>query len=266
MPIDQPTTPSEMPFLEHLEELRWRIVKSLIALFVCFGFAFWFCYTYDILPILIKPILSQLPDGKLVYTNPMAPATILMQISGVLGLVLASPVIGYQVWCFLSPALAPRERKVIVPVLGFAAALFIAGIALAVLVFVPVSVELMKGLQSDSLKAMITAEAYFGFMLFICLAFGAIFEMPIVILILTALGLITPTALSKARRWAAVISLVASMIITPGDAVASTLILWVPVYGLYEFSIVVSWFVYRARKKREAAAAAAESIGAGASE
>lgn len=255
-----------MPFLDHLEELRWRIVKCLIALMVCCGLSFWFCYTWDVLPVLVKPIAPMLPDGKLNFTSPMAPATILMQISGVLGIVLASPVLGYQVWCFLSPALSQRERRVIMPVLGFAAAFFLVGIALAVFVFVPVSVDLMQNIQSEALKPMITAEAYFGFMLFICLAFGAVFEMPIVVLILTALGLVTPTVLAKARRWAAAISLVAAMVITPGDAVVSTLVLWVPIYGLYEFSIIVSWFVYRARKKREAAAAAAESIGAGASE
>jgi sec-independent protein translocase protein TatC len=242
-----------MPFLDHLEELRWRIVKSLIALFVCLGASFWFSYSFDILPVLVKPIAALLPDGKLNYTNPMAPATILMQISGVLGIVLASPVIGYQLWCFLSPALSLRERKVIVPVLGFAALLFLAGIALAVFVFVPVSIDLMNNIQSSALKPMITAEAYFGFMFFICLAFGAIFEMPIVVLILTALGLVTPAVLGKARRWAAAISLVASMVVTPGDQVVGTLILWLPIYGLYEFSIIVSWFVYRARLKREAA-------------
>ena len=254
-----------MPFLDHLEELRWRIVKCLVALFVCLGFSFWFSYSYndEIIRTLIKPIEPMLTNGKLNYTHPMGVFTILMQVSGVLGLVLASPVIGYQVWCFLSPALAPRERKVIVPVLGFAALLFLAGIALAVFVFVPVTVEMMLKLKADSLQPMITAEAYFGFMLFLCLAFGVVFEMPILALILTALGLVTPAVLGKARRWAAAISLVASMVITPGDAVVSTLMLWVPVYGLYEFSIIVSWFVYRARKKREAAA---ESIGAEASE
>jgi len=251
-----------MPFLDHLEELRWRIVKSLAALAASFFLAFWLCFTQAnaILRITIEPIRPLLPDGQLVYTHPMGPFTIIMQMAGVLAIVLASPVILYQVWCFLSPALTQRERRVIVPVLGFAALLFLGGVALAVFVFVPVTAKLMLAIPMDSLRAMITAEEYFGFMFFLCIAFGAVFEMPILVLILTALGLITPKTLTRIRRWAIVISLVVCEIVTPGDAVISTLILWVPVYGLYELSIVVSWFVHRARLKREAAS---ESSGPG---
>lgn len=252
-----------MPFLDHLEELRWRLVKSLAALAGSFFVAFYLAWTYfnEIINFAVKPILPLLDSGKLVYTHPMGAFTIVMQLAGVLALILSSPVIGYQIWCFLSPALSERERKTIVPVLGFAGALFLAGVALAVFVFVPVTAKMMTTLKADALGSMITADEYFSFMILLCLAFGAVFEMPILVLVLTALGLITPQFLGRIRRWAIVVSLVVCEIITPGDAVISTLILWVPVYGLYELSIVVSWFVHRARKKREAAA---ESIGAGA--
>ena len=250
-----------MPFLDHLEELRWRLVKSLAALVGSFFVSFYVTWIYfgQIIDWMVRPILPLLDSGKLVYTHPMGKFTILMQMAGIVAGIMASPVIGYQIWCFLSPALNPRERKVIIPVLGFAALLFLAGVALAVFIFVPVTAQMMTALQSDSLTSMITAEAYFSFMFFICLAFGAVFEMPILVLILTALGMITPQALKSVRRWAIVISLVVCEVITPGDAVISTLILWIPVYGLYELSIVVSWFVYRARKKREAAAARIEA-------
>jgi sec-independent protein translocase protein TatC len=250
-----------MPFLDHLEELRWRIVKSLAALAISFFVAFYLAWTYfdPIMGWMVKPILPLLDSGKLVYTHPMGGFTIIMQLAGVLALILASPVIVYQVWCFLSPALSARERKVIVPVLGFALALFLAGVALAVFIFVPVTASLMTAVKSQWLTSMITADEYFGFIFFISLAFGAVFELPILVLILTALGLITPKTLVGIRRWAIVVSLVVCEIITPGDAVISTLILWVPVYGLYELSIVVSWFVHRAKLKREAAS---ESIGA----
>ncbi len=252
-----------MPFLDHLEELRWRIVKSLAALGVAGVISFAFAYTQldKIIAVLIAPIAPMLESGKLYYTHPMGPFTIIMQVGGVLALVLASPVVGYQLWAFLSPALTDRERKTIAPVLAFAALLFLTGIALAVLVFVPVTVNLLMALPTGALAPLITAEQYFGFVFFICLAFGAVFELPILALVLTALGLITPRTLTSARRWAVAVSLVLCMVITPGDAIISTVVLWVPVYGLYEMSIVVSWFVYRARKRREARA---ESIGAGA--
>jgi sec-independent protein translocase protein TatC len=264
VPLDQKGTGAgEMPFLDHLEELRWRIVKSVATLGVTFSTAFavvWFNFD-PIMKVLIEPIRPMLTGGRLVYTHPIGPMTIVMQVAGVLGIVVASPVIGYQVWSFLSPALHERERKTIVPVLGFAAILFLVGVALAVLVVIPMIVTMIGQLSSDALQSMITAEAYFGFLIFMSVAFGALFELPVLILILTALGLVTPQALGRVRKHALVISLIACMMIIPGDAVTATLAMWIPVYGLYEFSIWVSWFVHRARLKREAEA---ESIEAGA--
>lgn len=251
-----------MPFLDHLEELRWRLVKSIGTLAVSFALMFtvvWFNFD-AILKVLIAPIRPLLTDGRLTYTNFLGPMTIVMQVSGVLAVVLASPVIGYQIWSFLSPALHERERKVIVPVLSFAALLFLAGVALAVLVVIPMIVTMIQSLSSDALQSMITADGYFGTLFFISLAFGAVFELPVLILILTALGLVTPQALARFRRHALVISLIACMMIIPGDAVTATLAMWIPVYGLYEFSIWVSWFVHRRRLRKEAEE---NSIGSG---
>jgi len=253
-----------MPFLDHLEELRWRIVKSVAALAVTFGTTFTIVWlNFDpVVRVLIAPIRPLLPEGHLVYTNPIGLFTIIMQVSGVLGLVFASPVIGYQAWSFLSPALQERERRVIVPVLGFGVLLFLTGVALAVLVVIPMTVTMMAGISAEVLKPMITASEYFGFLFFISVGFGIVFEMPVLILILTALGLVTPSGLAKFRRHALIVSLVTCMMVIPGDAITATLAMWVPVYGLYELSIIVSWFVYRARLKREREA---ESIGGGAS-
>jgi sec-independent protein translocase protein TatC len=262
VPLDQQGTGGEMPFLDHLEELRWRIVKSVGTLAVTFAAMFatvWFNFG-PIMNVLIEPVRPLLPEGHLVYTHPIGGFTIVLQVAGVLAVVLASPVIGYQVWGFLAPALHERERRVIMPVLSFAALLFLAGVALAVLVVIPMIVTMAQQIKTDALIPMITAESYFGFLFFIGLAFGALFELPILILILTALGLVTPQALSKFRKHAAVISLITCMMIIPGDAVTATFAMWIPVYGLYEFSILVSWFVYRRRLRQEAAS---ESIGSG---
>jgi sec-independent protein translocase protein TatC len=264
VPLDQPTAGGEMPFLDHLEELRWRIVKSVAALAITFGTTFTLVWlNFDaVFRFLIAPVQPLLPDGHLVYTHPIGIFTVIMQVAGVLGLVFASPVIGYQVWSFLSPALHERERRVIVPVMGFGVLLFLTGIALAVLVVIPMTVTMMKGISAELLVPMITADQYFSFLFWICLGFGVVFELPVVILILTALGLVTPHVLARYRRHALVTSLITCMMVIPGDAITATLAMWIPVYGLYELSIIVSWFVYRARLKREAQA---ESIGAGAS-
>jgi sec-independent protein translocase protein TatC len=245
-----------MPFLDHLEELRWRILKSLIAIAIAFGVSFWICMNphVDVFMILSKPIEPYLHGQKLYVTHVAEKFTILMQIAGGLAAVLASPVIAFQIWAFLSPALTSRERRVIIPVLVGAAVLFLCGVALSVFVFVPVTMGLMEQIKTEAIAPLYTASEYFGFLFLISLAFGAMFELPILVLALTALGLITPRLLTKYRRHAIVATLIVCEIITPGDFIISTLTLWIPVYGLYELSIVVSWFVYRARKKRESQA------------
>ena len=242
-----------MPFLDHLEELRWRILKSLLAVAIAFVFTFWLCTAsgIDVMEIVTKPIAPYMHGKNLVYTGPYELFTILLQAAGVLAFVLAFPVVGYQVWAFLSPALSQKERKVLIPVLLSATLLFLAGIAMSVFMFVPVSMGLVDKLPHASLDAMLTVSEYFSFLFTISLAFGAMFELPILILALTAMGLITPMFLTKYRRHAIVATLVVCEIITPGDLIVSTLMLWIPVYGLYELSIIVSRFVYRARLKRE---------------
>jgi len=245
-----------MPFLDHLEELRWRILKSLLAVAIAFLFTFWLTTAsgLDIIAIAVRPIQPYLHGKHLVYTHPVEKFTLLLQAAGVLAVVIAGPAVGYQVWAFLSPALSKQERRVLIPVLVGAAVLFLAGIAMSVFVFVPVTMSLMDKLPGGSLDAMLTASDYFGFLFAISLAFGVMFELPILILALTAIGLVTPQLLTKYRRHAIVATLVVCEIVTPGDFVISTLMLWIPVYGLYELSIIVSRFVYRSRLKRERAA------------
>lgn len=252
---------SEMPFLDHLEELRWRIVKSLIALIVTFMVSMTVCMNVDVIWWLVHPILPYLHGQKLIVTHPMEKFTILLQIAGGLGVVLASPVIFYQVWAFLSPALMPKERKTIIPVLIGAALLFLVGVATSVFVFVPITMGLVDNIKTEAVQSLLSLSEYVSFLFSISLAFGVMFELPILILLLTALGLVTPKLLSQYRRHAFVIGLIACEIITPGDLIISTLVLFVPVYGLYELSILFSWIIFRRRVKKERAEA---SIAAGA--
>jgi sec-independent protein translocase protein TatC len=252
----------EMPFLDHLEELRWRIVKSLLALIVAFMVSMTVCYKYDVITVLVAPIQPYLHGQKLIVTHPTEKFTILLQVAGGLSLVLASPVILFQIWSFLAPALMPKERKVIVPVLIGAAALFLLGVATSVWVFIPVTMGLIDDIKMDAVTSLLSLAEYIGFLFSISLAFGVMFEVPILVMLLTALGLVNPRMLSKYRRHAFVICLIACEIITPGDFIISTLVLFVPVYGLYELSILMSWIIFRRRLKNERAA---EQIAAGAS-
>ncbi len=241
---------AEMPFLDHLEELRWRLLWSGAALLVGFFVAFTLISNFDVIGILAFPAREFLHGGKLIYTHPADPFSILMNVSFGVGIVLASPVIVYQVWAFLSPALHTHEKRVIIPVLIGAAGLFLIGCTLSALWVLPITLELLGGISSASLQQMISASEYFSFAVALTLAFGAVFELPILILALTALGLVTPKLLSTYRRHSFVGMLILSAIITPGDMIISTLMLFIPLYGLYELSIIMSWFVYRAKQKR----------------
>lgn len=249
-PKDQPTEQAEMPFLDHLEELRWRLIWSIGALMVAMIVSFTVVSNVDFISVLAWPAQEFLHGKKLVFTHPADPFTILMQVSMWLGFILSSPVIFYQIWMFLSPAMHPHEKRVVVPVLIGAVGLFLIGCTLSVFWVLPITLDLLSGISSASLEPLITASEYFSFALFLTLAFGAVFELPILIVLLTAMGLVTPKTLSTYRRHSFVVLLVVSAIITPGDLIISTLMLFIPLYGLYELSIILSWFVYRAKQKK----------------
>ncbi len=253
---------AEMPFLDHLEELRWRLIWSIAALLVAMLVSFTVVSNVDFIGILAYPAQEFLKGAPLVFTNPADPFTILMQISMWLGFILASPVIFYQLWAFLSPAMHAHEKRVVVPVLIGAVGLFIVGCTLSVLWVLPITLELLGSISTASLKPLITAPEYIQFALFLTLAFGAVFELPILIVILTAIGLVTPKLLSTYRRHSFVVLLIGSAIITPGDMVISTLMLFIPLYGLYELSIILSWFVHRAKLKKARREEEAERLAA----
>lgn len=243
---------AEMPFLEHLEELRWRIMWSLLALAICVVVSFVVLLRYDAIRILALPILPYVPDQHLITTHPAGAFKIVMSAALALGAIFASPVIIYQVWAFLSPALHKHEKKVVIPVLIFGALLFLAGVALAFFGLIPLTLRFLLGVQSTVITPMISANEYFGFAIGFSLVMGAVFEMPIVVLALTALGIVTPAMLTRYRRHAIVICLVASAFITPGQDPLTLAAVFLPLVGLYEVSIICSHFVYRRRQRREA--------------
>ena len=222
---------NEMPFLDHLEELRWRIIWSLGALAVALAVAFYLVTRLNAIEFLQRPILPYLGGRHLVYTHPGDPLSITMTVTFALGAVLASPVVIYQVWAFLSPALYGHEKRVVLPLLFGATLLFGAGVSLAYYVVLPFTLSFLLGFQSASLDSMITARDYFDFATGMSLAFGVV----------------TPLFLKRFRRYAIVLCVIASAIITPGDAATATVVLVGPLYGLYEVSILLASFVHRRR-------------------
>jgi len=249
---------AEMPFLDHLEELRWRIIWSLLAVVIAVIVAFVLLSQVDIIARLETPILPFLHGRKLVYTHPGDPFTIMLNASVGLGFVLAAPVILYQIWAFVAPALYTHEKRLAIPVMVAATLLFVGGVCLAYFVVLPLAVEWLMGFQTSALEPMITADEYFGFAISLALAFGVCFELPIVILGLAALGIVTPAFLNKYRRHAIVACVFIGAFLTPGDLVWTTIAMAVPLYLLYELSVVLSYAVHRRRQRKRALEAAAD--------
>ncbi|MFN2566765.1 MAG: twin-arginine translocase subunit TatC [Gemmatimonadaceae bacterium] len=247
--------PAEMPFLDHLEELRWRLIWSLLALSIGVAIGFLLVVRYDLLTALQAPIAPYLKGAKLVYTHPGHPFSIALTTAFIVGTILALPVITYQVWAFLSPALYRHEKRVVIPLLIGAAALFAGGAAMAYLLVLPLTLRFLLSFQAGSLAPMITAGEYFGFATTMALALGALFELPILIVGLTALGFVRPWMLTRWRKHALVLCWVVAAVISPGDFIGTTLLMAAPLYVLYEVSIWLSGIVYRRRVRREAAIA-----------
>jgi sec-independent protein translocase protein TatC len=244
---------AEMPFLDHLEELRWRILRVLVAVVAGVVVAFSLLLKYDVILILERPILPYLNGNQLVYTHPADPFKITMSMAFALGAIFASPVIIWQVWGFLSPALYKHEKKVVIPVLVFGALLFLGGVSLAFFGIIPITLKMFYSIQTNSLTPMITAGSYFDFVVSLSLVLGAVFELPIAVLALTALGIVTPQFLNKFRRHATVVCLVTSAFITPGQDPLSLLAIAIPLYLLYELSVICSIVVYKRKMRREEA-------------
>jgi sec-independent protein translocase protein TatC len=252
----------EMPFLDHLEELRKRLFWMAGSVVLGIGVAFFLLSKLDIIRLLERPILPLLNGQKLIYTAPGTSFKILLTTSLVLGIILALPVIVAQVWGFLSPALYKHEKRVVIPVLVAMVALFLAGVSLSYFVVLPLTLKFLMSIESTALTPMITATAYFDLAISMCVAFGLIFEVPIAVLALSALGIVTPAFLAKYRRHAILICVITAAFITPGADPYSLVALTVPLYLLYEVSVLVARFIFRGRAKREARLAAEDGLGA----
>lgn len=242
-----------MPFLDHLEELRWRILWSLVAVIVGTGIGFFLVVYFEALELLMRPIRAARDDPSLmlVYLSPADPFFVTIRLAIYIGIILALPILIYNVWAFLSPALEKREKRAILPALYLGVLLFAAGVALAYFAALPVTLEFFQGFMTESLVGQLEINNTLGFVVKMLLAFGVVFELPIVILILSALGLVTPEFLREKRRHAIVLITVLASFITPGDAITLTVMMMFPLILLYELGIFLSVGIYRGRRKRE---------------
>ncbi len=241
-----------MPFLAHLEELRQRLFYCAIAILVG-GVATYVLFTqipgFDLLEFLARPATRYLNGEKLIVTGAMDIFHLQINAGFIMAMIIASPVIGYQLWSFIAPAMYVNEKRIAIPVIGSAVALFLSGVALCYYLVLPLTMEFFLGIQTEAAVPMLTLKDFIDLEIFMCVGFGVAFQLPIFILGLSAIGLVTPTILAKGRRFAIVGVLVVSAAITPDPT--TMFLMSIPLYGLYEISISLSKIVYRWRQRRE---------------
>jgi sec-independent protein translocase protein TatC len=236
----------DMSFMGHLEELRWRIVKSALAV-VAFSIP---CYIYwkqifDL--ILIHPLKNINPAPRLIYTAPHEAVMLSFKIAIFGGVLGAIPVIFYQLWCFVAPGLYKKERYTVLPVIFSSTFCFLLGITFCYLI-TPYMMNFMLRYGAGRMDAMLKTDEYIMFILKLSLAFGIIFELPIVSFILSKLGILTPSYMIDKARYAIVIIFIIAAILSPPDVV-SQIIMAVPLLVLYAISILVSFIVVKRKKK-----------------
>jgi len=240
-------TDDKQPFLGHLEELRKRLVICAIAIGI--GFSISYVFAKQLFSYLILPLTKVLPeDSRLIFTNLPEMFIAYIKVALVAGIILAIPIIFYQLWMFLAPALYQKEKRYIIPFVLFSSILFAAGALFGYLVVFPYGFKFFISFATEDIQALPSVKQYFSFAIRLLLAFGLVFEMPIVVLFLTKIGLITPNKMKKFRKFAILGSFILSAILTPPD-VATQLMMALPIIILYEISIFLSKAIYR--KKEE---------------
>ena len=235
----------EMGFLDHLEELRWRIIKGLLAIII--GSAVSFGFIDQILEILLKPTTSTSYRIALQVLSVQGMFLIKWFIAFISGFVLAMPVVVYQIWKFVTPGLKINEKRYALPVVLFACISFITGVSFGYLVLIPFSLEFFSGMGAGLVENNFSITYYFSFLTWLLLGAGLVFQLPVLSLFLSAIGVLTPPFMRHYRRHAVVTILILSSFITPPDPV-SMLMMAVPLVVLYEISIGVSWMVNHRRE------------------
>ena len=231
---------SDMAFIDHLEELRWRILKSLGSILVMavltFNFADYLVY-----------ILTAPADNRGIGLQTLTPQGMFIlkwNLAIIGGFILSIPVITIQIWKFVSPGLYNRERKILLPLIITVFLCFILGAIFAYMVILPFSLNFFASMVTENVQNNFSINYYFSFVLALIIGSGVIFEMPVASFLFSSIGIITPSFLRRFRREAIMVTVILSAIITPPDPI-SLIIMSIPMVILYEISILVSWISNR---------------------
>jgi len=232
---------AEMSFLDHLEELRWRLIKAVIGIvigaIVCGIFIDWIMNYF-----LLAPATKTEPPLVLINLKPYGQLVLYMEVILVGGIILSIPNIFYQLWKFIEPGLMPGERKYISWIVFFSTFCFLGGLIFAYYVMIPTALKFFAAFGTQTISNNIAVNEYFSFVISVMLTAGIVFELPMVSFFLSKVGILTPQFMRKYRKHALIIILLLAGILTPSPDVTSQLLLGVPLFILYEISILISKF------------------------
>jgi len=239
---------AKMSFLEHLDELRKRIIYSAISIFV--GFLIAFLFIQQLFDFVMKPLQAGLPKGQhLVYTEPTEAFVLYLTIAGITGAVIALPLVMTQVWLFIAPGLYSHEKKMAIPFVVMSSVFFILGAAFSHYVVFPLTWKFFVSFTSDYLTFMPRIEPAFALYIKMILAFGLVFQMPTIVLFLAKMGVVTAGFLWRHTKYALLIIVIVSAIVTPDGGGVSLVAMSIPLFFLYLFSILLAWIFGKKRQK-----------------
>ncbi len=250
-----PLEGGRMTLIEHLTELRNRVVIAVVA--VAIGGVAGFVLYNPVLSVLIDPYCDILPPDRacrLIITDPLEAFSIRIKMAAYVGLVLASPVVLWQIWRFVTPGLYPNEKRYAVPFVASAVVLFLLGAVLAFLTF-PRALDFLVAMGGQQLETFYTPGRYIGLITFMMLAFGVAFQFPILLIFLQLAGILRPEQLAGFRRYAIVLIFIATAILTPSGDPFTLTALAIPLCLFYEGTILIGKLRLRRQRRRQRAAA-----------
>ncbi|HVR37653.1 MAG TPA: twin-arginine translocase subunit TatC, partial [Thermoanaerobaculia bacterium] len=239
---------AKMSFLEHLDELRKRIIYAAISIFV--GFLIAFIFIQQLFDFVMRPLEAGLPAGQhLIYTEPTEAFVLYLTIAALAGAVIALPLVMTQVWLFIAPGLYAHEKKMAIPFVVLSSLCFVGGAAFSHYVVFPLTWKFFVSFTSDYLTFMPRIAPAFSLYIKMVLAFGLVFQMPTIVLFLARMGVVTAGFLWRHTKYALLIIVIVSAIVTPDGGGVSLVAMSVPLFFLYLISIALAWIFGKKRDK-----------------
>ncbi len=246
----------KQPFLSHLEELRKRLVVCAIG--VGAGFVIAYIFAERLFQLLVAPLKSVMPEGdQLIFTNLPEMFFAYIKVAFIAGIMAASPLIFYQLWMFIAPGLYRKEKKMAIPFVISSTILFVGGALFGYFVVFPFGFKFFIGFSNEYVKALPSVKQYFSFSMKLLFAFGAVFELPVIIFFLSKMGIVTPQFLRQKRKYAILLTFALAAILTPPDVITQCMMAG-PLIVLYEIGILVSRIAQKKKEGRETAKAEAD--------